>query len=223
MRDRSDPPSSPASWQPVVSAGLWAIFAAILLSGTVGATRAFDGAQTAADVRVQAVAAMARIVATARQAVGLDDTWPPCASRGATAAGLRFRPLRAVSAGGQPVYDDRSAVWIRGPDPTPPAVAGLIIGRGPTLEDIHGAAAGPDGVLGTADDDEAASLDGDTPAVEVVLPSSYAPRGGAMLDVQVCEDRRLLTVTLRVNARHPDGGYLLEEDLVMSERVALRQ
>lgn len=141
---------------------------------------------------------------------------------GVDSAGLRFRLLTNVVAG-NPVYEDNLRVFILGPSGAPAPCDGVIIGRGPSPEQIHTVAAGTDARLGTVDDDTSVSLGTDIPAVELLLPSTYAPSTGNMLTITMLPGTRLVTLTLRLNARRPDGTFVLVDDLVLTERVALRQ
>lgn len=143
-------------------------------------------------------------------------------SSGVDSSGLRFRFLTNVVAG-NPVYEDTLRVFVLGPSDAPAPCDGVIIGRGPSPEQIHTAAAGADGRLGTLDDDTSVSLGVDVPAVELLLPSTYAPSNGRMLTINQTPGSRLVTLTLRLNARRPDGTFVLVDDLVLTERVALRQ
>ena len=84
--------------------------------------------------------------------------------------------------------------------------------------------AGPDGVLGTLDD--VTNPNGSaSPRIELLVPSSFAPTSGEMLaiDSSTSASGRLLTITMRLNARGTDGSPLFPQDLVLSERVALRR
>ena len=134
---------------------------------------------------------------------------------------LEFREILGID-NGEPVYDDVLKYILLGPESDTP-VAGVVIGRGPDAGAVSEAASGKDGVLGTRDDDFAEFVAG-TPAVEVLLPENYTPRSGEMLEFSTVDgtDERLVTITLRVNVQRPDGSWLLENDLVLQERVALR-
>lgn len=134
---------------------------------------------------------------------------------------LEFREILGLD-GGNPVYDDDLKFFLLGPASSTP-VAGVIIGRGPDAGAVSDAAAGTDGVLGTRDDTFAEFVAG-TPAVEVLLSEDFTPRTGEMLEFTTVDgtDERLITITLRVNLQRPDGSWLLESDLVLQERVALR-
>jgi len=137
------------------------------------------------------------------------------------AASLEFREILAVE-NGEPVYDDELKYLLLGPESSTP-VEGVIVGRGPDADSVLDAASGADGILGTQDDAAAEFVAG-TPAVEILLPGDFAPRSGEMLEFSTVDgtDERLVTITLRVNTQRPDGSWLLDDDLVLQERVALR-
>lgn len=90
---------------------------------------------------------------------------------------------------------------------------------------VHSIGAGADGYLGTRDDDATTPATGGIPAVELLIPDTFAPETGDMLriDVSPAPVGRLLAFTIRLNARGADGKFLLPNDFVLSGRVALRR
>ena len=62
---------------------------------------------------------------------------------------------------------------------------GLVIGRGPDRTSVYTIGRGPDGVLGTEDDDTETAHSGGVPANEVLIPGKYAPREGELFDIRV--------------------------------------
>ena len=204
------------------------VLVAGILTGLLNSEKAFLEDQTAAQLTLRTQRAMDRIVRTAGQALTTDAQFSPLKpATGVDSHALQFRLLQSVDPiTGEPLYDSSGQVFIYGPDAGATPCAGLIIGRGPDLSSIHSTAAGGDGLLGTTDDDATVILSGASPAVELLIPSRFAPRAGTMLEIDVTPPPvgRLLTITLRVNAPAPDGnGFVFENDLVLVERVALRE
>lgn len=135
---------------------------------------------------------------------------------------MRFRDVLDI-VNGNPVYDDVGQYFFLAPGGPVPC-DGVVLGRGPDAGSVAQYAAGPDGRLGTTDDDTAVEFVNGIPAVEMLLPAEYAPRSGTPLTFTIDpqSEGRLIMVTMRVNARRPDGSFLHEQDLVLRERVALR-
>jgi type II secretory pathway pseudopilin PulG len=77
---------------------------------------------------------------------------------------------------------------------------------------------GPDGLWGTLDDD--CRLTQGQVSVRTLLPGTMAPQTGPMLRIDVAAS--LVTITIRSNQRK-GTGWLLPVDLVLTERVALKQ
>ena len=205
---------------------LGVMFSSIVMA-TLGVQTAFVESQLMSQLNLRAQIALDRIVELASQALTTDAQFAPL--KPATGIGshcLRFRLVQAIdpSTGGV-IYNDAAIVYLYGPDTGTDPNRGLIIGRGPSLTAIHGAAAGADGLLGTADDITSATFASDALAVELLVPDVYAPQAGDMFAVTVSPAPvgRLLTFTLRMNARGRDGGFVLPTDLVLTQRVALRQ
>lgn len=200
----------------------------IMLGGLMAAINNIQGAfaenQTIANLTLRAENALNRVVAMASQAVTVDAEFTPIKpDTGVDSHGLQFRLIDSFN-NGTPVYDDAAVVFILGPDAGAHPCAGLIIGRGATLDDVYNTARGADNTLGTTDDDTS-FLIGTDPVLEMLLPSTFAPANGDMfqIDVDPTAGSRLLTVTIRVNVRGSDGQFVLNNDLVLTERIALRQ
>jgi type II secretory pathway pseudopilin PulG len=177
-------------------------------------------------LNLRAQLAMDRVVALASQALTSDAEFGPLKpSTGIDSHGLQFRLIDSIDpVTGEAVYNDAAEVFIYGPDSDTNPCAGLIIGRGPSLDDIYNTGKGADGVLGTVDDNTTAVISG-VPAVELLVSSRHAPRAGAMftINLQPAPAGRLIAFTLRLNARDSTGNFLLPNDLELRERVALRQ
>jgi prepilin-type N-terminal cleavage/methylation domain-containing protein len=210
-----------------VTAAILGLLVTGVFSGMLNSQRAFLEDQTVSDLSIRAQNTMDRIVRLAGQALTTDDQFSPLKpNTGVQSHCLRFRVLQTVDPlTGDPVYDDAARVFLYGPDEGANPSSGVIVGRGPDLNQIHATGAGPDAVLGTVDDDTTTILAGGVSAVEVLLSDTFSPRLGDMFTINVAPAPigRLLTVTLRVNVRRSDGTFLLANDLVISERVALRE
>ncbi len=197
-----------------------------ILTATTGTQDLFVEHQILSQLELEAEAALDRIVQLTRQALTADPQFSPLKpNTGVSSHCLRFRLIQYIdTATGNPVYDDDARVYVLGPDAGAEPCGGVIIGRGPSLSAIHSAGMGPDGVLGTSDDDTTTSLAGGLPAVELVLPSTFAPRTGEMFTITVtpAPAGRLITFNLRLNRLGANGTFIFPNDLVMTERVALR-
>ncbi len=210
----------------VLAVGVWSIFLVSIMTAVLGTQNGFVQSQTVTQLRVRAQHAMDRIVSTCNQAVTGDTEFSPLKpTTGVQSHCLRFRLIQFVDGTGTPVYEDTLRVYVYGMDTGSTPCNGIILGRGPDLATIHSTGSGPDGVLGTTDDDATSSIAGGVPAVELLVPSTFAPQSGDMLTIDVTPPPigRLLTITMRLNVRGADGNFLLPNDLVLTERVALRQ
>jgi prepilin-type N-terminal cleavage/methylation domain-containing protein len=205
----------------VITLALLSIFLFGILATVTGLQSTFVENEVVADMHLRAERAMDRIVEMAGGALTNDPQFAPLKpTSGVDSHCLRFSFITSVdSVTATPVYSS-NLVYIYGPDTGANPSRGLIIGRGPSLDAIWSQARGADGFLGTTDDDTSTLVSGD-PYVELLIPSNYAPQTGDMFQVDV--SGRLLTVTLRLNAVGRAGTFILPNDLVMTERVALRQ
>ncbi len=205
-----------------VAVAILTVLIAAAGNAIVGMNSVFAEDQTQSRITHRARRAMERIVSTVSQAVTKDPTFAGIQSDGGgNFHGLQFRMLSSVVSGA-PVYDDVAKVFVYGAHQGTFANAGVILGRGGTLAAIHAAAAGSDNVLGTVDDNTSVSISGGPPAVELLVPSTFAPSQGDMLTIAVDLTRRSVTVTLRLNAP-TDDGFAFDTDIVLQERVSLRQ
>ncbi len=228
LRKPTQRPSGMTLIEVVIVLGALAVFMTGVLMALLGSQRAFAQNQVVSILQIRAQNAMERIIAVSRQAITQDTEYelfkPPT---GINSHGLRFRLIQSVDAiTGQAVYDDVFRVFIYGPDPGDYHSQGVVVGRGPDLATIHATGCGPDGFLGTSDDDTSTPASaGGPPAVELLIPSTYAPQTGEMFTINAipAPDGRLLVITLRLNARELDGSYVLPNDLTITERVALIQ
>lgn len=197
-----------------------------IVSAVLGIQRSFVQNQVVSDLNLRAQRAMDRVAAMVSQAITADVEYGPLRpTTGVNSHLLRFRLIQSVdTTTGLAVYEDTLKVYVYGPDTGTEPCQGLVIGRGPDLATIHSSCSGPDGLLGTSDDDTSVTMSG-TPMVTLLLTDRYAPETGDMftINVDTSSSMRLVTLTLRLNARGSDGGFLLPADLVLTERVALRQ
>lgn len=194
-----------------------------VLSTINGLQNSFVENQVISRMTLRSQHALDRITSVLGQAVTTDSQLSPLdPTTGVASSGIRFRFLVDFTAG-SPVYEDNLRVFVLGPSEGAAPCAGIILGRGPSPEQIHAAGAGADGLLGTLDDDTSVSLGVDIPAVELLLPSTYAPREGRMLTIDMTPGTRLITITMRINSVRPNGTFVLADDLVLTERIALKQ
>ncbi len=209
-----------------VATAVMGILLTSVVSVVFGIQTAFIEGQMVADLNLQAQRAMTRVVELSGQAVTSDDEFSPLRpATGINSHCLRFRFIASIDpVTGIVTYDDVTRVYIYGPDAWANPCAGLIVGRGANLTEIHQFGSGADDLLGTVDDHVSANIGG-LPYVELLVPSNFAPMTGEMFTVDLSSSLygRLLTFTLRTNARTRDGDYVLSQDLVLTERVALRQ
>lgn len=231
---RSVPPTSIAASPRRRQAGLTlveAVFSLAILSmliagaGTAmtGLQGAFNEGQSRSQMIHRGQRAMERMVSLVSQAVTVDPEFAGFDSSGVNQfRGLRFRMLDSVVTGSL-VYDDVAVVFVYGPTASSPRCDGVIIGRGTSITSVSNAGAGPDGILGTTDDDTRASVAAGFPAVELLVPSTFSPSTGSMLTFEVDTVRRGVTITLRLNVRDGDGQFIFANDSVIQERVSLRR
>lgn len=134
---------------------------------------------------------------------------------------LSLREVREV-VDAAPVLEDVARIHVLSEGGPVPCL-GVVIGRGPDPESVWEFGAGPDGLLGTSDDRTDLEYVPGIPIVENVLAPEFAPERGEMLTILIDQrsNGRLLTITLRANARNRDGSLLSPDDLVLTERVAL--
>lgn len=210
----------------VILIGALLVLTLATMTALIGSQNAMVQNQTVSLLQLRSQIAMDRIVALTSQAITGDAEFSPLRpNTGVDCHALRFRLIDFIDGvSGAPVYNDALKVYVYGPDGGTNPCAGLIIGRGPTLTDIYTIGAGADGLLGTVDDGTAAISD-NIPAVELLIPSTFAPRTGDMfqIDVTPAPTGRLLSFTLRLNAREADGDFVLANDLVLTTNVALRE
>ena len=206
---------------------LTVIVSTVAMSTMLGSQRSIAEGVRQGELRIRAQHAMERLTSTLGQALTSDAEYSPLKpSTGADSHCVRFRLLQSTDpVTGAPIYDDSLRVYVYGPDSGTTPNAGLIIGRGPDLAAIYAAGAGADALLGTTDDDASTSLGGGVPAVELLIDSRYSPSSGDMFSVDVVPAPigRLLEITLRLNVREANGNFALADDLVLQERVTLRQ
>lgn len=137
---------------------------------------------------------------------------------------VRFQSVQSFDTSTGTVIFSPEQVYVGGQRTDAYPSRGIYIGFGTSLAQIHSNCAGPDGFLGTLDD-VTNPFGNASPRIELLVPSAFAPTSGDMLmiDTTTSASGRLLTVTLRLNARAANGSPLLSQDLVLSERVALRR
>ena len=208
-----------------IAVAILSVVAGAAVTALNAAQMTFVQNEIISQVRWRAQRAMERIVQLTTKAVSSDPEYTPFESAsGVDSHGLQFRLIEGTDVTGQPVYDD-VRVFIFGPDDDPWRNRGIVVGRGPDMGTVHSSAAGPDAVLGTSDDDLRAMVTAEQPYLEILVPETFTPAAGEMLSLTVdpAPFGRLITVTLRLNARSAAGTFLLPQDLVLSERIALRQ
>ena len=230
LDNRREPLQSEASGltlvQLMIVIGALMVLTLATVTALIGSQNVFVQNQTMSQLQLRAQNAMDRIVALTSQAVTGDgefSTLKP--NTGVDSHALRFRLIAAIDpVTATAIYDDDLKVYVYGPDSGTNPCAGLIIGRGPTLNDVYATGAGPDGLLGTQDD-RTASISGGIPAVELLIPSTFAPQLGDMfqIDMTPAPVGRFISFTLRLNARDVDGNFVLANDVVLTTNVALRE
>ena len=181
--------------------------------------------QELAELQLRARNALDRLVELTAQAISTDPVYGTIApATGANARGLEFRLADSVS-GGTVTWNDAQRVIIYGPTTSIPENRALLVGRAASVAEMRSVASGGDGVLGTTDDDYDVSIAGGIPILELLIPEEFAPQTGSMLTVDLDPAPTGTTVrfTLRLNARDRNGTPLLDTDLVLTERVALRR
>ncbi len=223
---KSDPESGLTLIEVTITAGTLTILMLSSLTAVLTSQDAVIQNQTISQLQARGQMAMDRIVELSSRAVTGDEQFSPLKpTTGVNSHGLRFREIDSIDGvSGEPVYNDDLRVYVYGPDNGTNPCDGLIIGHGPTLADIYTSGSGPDGRLGTVDDN-AAPISGGVPAVELLIPDTFAPRTGEMFTVNVTPAPigRFLTYTLRLNARGSDGDFVRWNDLVITTSVSLRQ
>lgn len=205
---------------------LLSIFMVGIISAVSTLQLSFADNQTHSALQLRAQNTLDRLTAMTREALtgdlefgGLKD------AGGGNFHGLGFRIVTSFQAGtGAPIYNDDHKVFILGPSEGTTPCRGLIIGRGPTLTSVFNNAAGADGLLGTYDDDRT-PISGTLPATEFLIPPGFAPRTGDMFTVSFpdASTQRLIQYTLRLNAISGNGGFLFENDLVLTRTISLNQ
>lgn len=212
--------------QLIIVIGALMVLTLATVTALVGSQNVFVQNQTMSRLQLRAQIAMDRIVALSSQAVTGDAEFSPLKpNTGVDSHALRFRLIDAIDPlTGTAIYDDDLKVYVYGPDDGDNPCAGLIIGRGPSLDAVHSIGAGADGLLGTGDDITASISDG-IPAVELLIPSTFAPQIGEMLqiDMEPAPIGRFITFTLRLNARDANDNFVLANDVVLTTNVALRE
>lgn len=195
-----------------------------ILSSVFMTQKAFAESEVVSRLTLRARNAMDRIVFVASQAVTTDTAFTPLnPATGTNSHGFRFRQILSFDPDtGQPVFDDLWRVFIYGPDSGSFPCDSLVILRGPDLATLLAGASGADATFGTNDDLFTA---GGNTFVEMLIPGIYNPASGDMvnIDFEPAPFGRLLTITLRLNVRGADGNFLLPDDLVITERLALKQ
>jgi hypothetical protein len=188
--------------------------------------------------RERAQNAMERIVSVTSGAVTTDDSLTTfgITSKESESAGLRFRSIQTVDAAEETIEYSPNNTYIYGPDESVSKNKGLVIVRGSTLSEAESLVAGPGGYFGTTDDrveylescyspEAKLAIINPESAVEVLIPDRFQPRSGRMFSVATdsVSGGRLITYTIRVNIEGPDQSPLLAKDIVVTQRIALRQ
>lgn len=211
----------------VVTVGILTLVVGSIATAMTGTQSVFLESQLISRLHMRARRAMDRIVSLSSQAMTTDSRFTPQKSNtGVNSHCLRFRLMQSIDpVTGDAVYDDLDRIFIYGPHGGGQPNRGIIIGRGRTLGQIYRRGRGPDGFLGTTDDNTRATITPGFPAVELLIPATFAPSSGDMFRVNVTPAPigRLLTFTLRINARGTDGNFILPTDFTLVQRVALRQ
>jgi hypothetical protein len=203
-----------------ITLALLAIFIFGILATVTGLQSTFVDNEVIGELHRRAQRALERIVQLSSQALTDDEQFAALKpTTGVDSHCLRFSLVTSVdTVTAEPIYSS-NIVYIYGPDDGDYPCSGIIVGRGPGLDTVY-TACGDDGRLGTSDDNTSTLVNGD-PLVELLVPSEFAPSSGEMLQIDVAE--RMVTFTLRLNAHGTNGAFVLPNDLVLTERVALRQ
>jgi len=182
------------------------------------------------EARRRSQQALERIVSLTSGVVTSDASYTTfTGSSGTSTVGLPFRDVEDINSSTQEIVYSKTNTYLYGPDSGASANQGLVILRGESLSSAYSDTAGSDGILGTDDDVvqdvSTAGYTGTDKALEVLIPEDYNPSSGEMLTItsDADSDGRLLTITLRTNVKDHDGNFLLPKDLVLSQRIALRQ
>ena len=186
--------------------------------------RAFAESEVVSELTLRARNALDRVSLIANQAVTSDTALTPLnPTTGVNSRGFRFRRILSFDpATGSPIFDDAWRVFVYGPTSSTFPSNGLVLIYGPDLATMSSVAAGSDGIFGTTDD----LLNvGSVDLIEILIPATYTPQTGSMVtfDFSPAPVGRLITMTLRLNARGVDGNFLLPQDLVITERIALKR
>ena len=193
-----------------------------VMSTVVGIQTSFVEGQVVSDVSLKAQNALDRLVTLTSQIVTIDSEYSPLKpTTGVDSHGLRFRIVESIDMISGTTNFSNDRVYIYGPDSGSNPSSGLVIGRGSTLSEVHSDGSGSDGILGTVDDAVYALTSDGNRVVEILLLDRYAPSTGEMIQIDI--NGRLVEFTIRVNARDLDGDFVFSQDLVLTERVALRR
>jgi type II secretory pathway pseudopilin PulG len=207
-----------------LSVALLVLLTVGLLTTVSMTQRVFAESEVLSELTLRARNALDRVSLIANQAVTSDTAFTPLnPATGIDSHGFRFRQILSFDpTTGAPVFDDLWRVFVYGPDSGAFPSSGLVIIYGPDLGTMSGAVSGADGTFGTTDD--ILSIGG-FDFVEVLIPTTYAPQTGDMVrfNFSPAPLGRLITMTLRLNARGIDGNFLLPQDLVITERIALKR
>jgi hypothetical protein len=211
----------------VVTFGILSVVVGGIAMAMTGTQRVFLENQVVSRLHMRARQGMDRIVSMSSQAMTTDSRFTPQKpNTGVNSHCLQFRLMQSIDAvTGDAVYNDLDRLFVYGPHGGGTPNRGIIIGRGSTLDQIYQSGSGPDGFLGTTDDNTTVAITPGFPAVELLIPDTFAPSTGDMFRVNVTPAPigRLLTFTFRLNARGQDGNFILPNDFTLVQRVALRQ
>jgi prepilin-type N-terminal cleavage/methylation domain-containing protein len=226
-KPRTHPASEPgfSLLEVVIAAAVLSLIVGSIMGVMQTTQTTFIENQYIVNMNLRAQMAMDRLIHMASQALTTDaefGTLKP--TTGVDAHCMRFRLIQSVDPSTGNVTYHPSKVYLYGPDSDTNPCKGLIVGRGSSLDAIFAGGKGTDGFLGTQDDN-VNFLENGIPMVELLVPSTFAPRTGEMFTVNVepAPTGRLITFTIRLNTRGSNGNFILPEDLELTERVALWQ
>ena len=192
--------------------------AALTSMSTLQTSFTFD--QRIARVTLEAESTMDRIRELLESALTTDSEFTPMEpNTGVDSRILQFRLFDGFS--GTSANYETDWVFLVAPNTGATPSNGICVGRGWTMTDVHATGAGTDQILGTNDDVTSLPNGATVPTIELLATDVFAPSTGNMLSFNV--NGRLVTVTLRMNMQNEDGSFVLNNDVVISERVALRQ
>lgn len=212
----------------VVSSAVLMVLCFGMLTFEVGAQGAFSDQQVLANIHEKVRLALTRMAQDTGKALTvtgseLSTLWP---ATGSDARGLQFREVIGADTAG-PLFGP--TIVFAGPHtgtPTGADCSGIVRLRESNLHTSLStitALAGSDSLFGTFDDlTSSVGSDGQR-VVEVLIPSTLAPSSTTEPMLRVDLSGRVVTFTVRVNYRRSNGTYLLPDDLVIDERVALRR